>query len=207
MVVALCTAQPPQGSILSFVSTAAALPATRGVPELFPSSSQPSRVGPLADRRPVGPPVVGGRVWCVFLSSLPGHVWPRSVHRVTEQKLNLKVMTSAIFVAFCSLAPVRAKPLVQAAQGPCRRPFNETDKLPGAPKHVRLGSLFEVAGSAARCKTSQAPSRSLLSHSLAATKDPSARPVPAFCIKSTESCEIPDRAGGDMPDKSCACFC
>lgn len=149
---------------------------------------------------------MGGRVWCVFLSSLPGHVWPRSVHRVTEQKLNLKVVTSAIFVAFCSLAPLRVKLLVQAAQGPCRRPFNETDKLPDAPKHVRLGSLFKVTGSAARCTTSRAPSHLLLSHSLAATKDPSAGPAP-FCIKSTESCEIPDRPGGDMPDESCACFC
>lgn len=46
----------------------------------------------------------------------------------------------------CLLFTARVQLLVQAAQGACRRPFNEADELPDAPKHDRLGSLFKVTG-------------------------------------------------------------
>ena len=49
---------------------------------------------------------------------------------------------------YCLLftAAVRVKVLVQAAQGACRRPFNEADELPDAAKCVRLGNLFKITG-------------------------------------------------------------
>lgn len=86
---------------------------------------------------------------------------------------------------YCLLftATRRIKALFQAAEGACRRPINEAEKLPDASKHVRLGSLFKVTlPQGAKPVTQVKTFHLLLSHSLTHPRS-SQRPISSYCTR------------------------
>lgn len=128
-------------------------------------------------------------------------------HRAQAQ---LKSNDWCHFYCLLFTGTLRGKVLVQAAQGACRRPLMRLTSFPMLQNVSDLVACFRPRVSAARCTASRARSRLLLTtalHSLAAAQDQPARPTPAFRIKCTESCAIPNRPGGDRQRNSRACFC